>query len=483
MIVKKYLILVNSANMMGEYHIGLGDELVSKGQNVTYAFIDKLPIYREKLDVDNKNVYIFSEYFKQNFSNNKIVPEKYKDININKLYFSDYDRINKYSGVKKFKDDYYQSLMINLINFFDEIQNENKFDFCIYESISNSFAYAAFEVLKRNGVSYCGYAGCRLKDRFELYTEEFGSVNFFKNKFENTNVSNISLTDSFFADEYLKKYSSNITTPSYHPKKTHLDWNYSIFKNYLTRKKINFVIGSIIYLVKESKTAKYSFQSPNPLKEIFVGLKFQLKKQYRLKVANKYFDKINKNEKFYLYPQHFKPEASTSVLSKHFCDDIAIITNIAFNLPFGTKLYVKEHFVNFGRLPLSYYKTLKNIPNVKLISHNQNIKHLIENSEAIITHTSTVGFEALMLNKPVFVFGNVFYECHPNCRKIYDFENFHNQILDLSVNKDPDINRRFIVAYKNSSYEGNIYYSLFKNYKIKDFTEPFINALNERFHK
>ena len=103
-------------------------------------------------------------------------------------------------------------------------------------------------------------------------------------------------------------------------------------------------------MIKESKYLRYSFHSTNPINEIINGVIMQLKKQIRLKIAIKYFDKINDDDKFYLYPQHFKPEASTSVLSRSFCDDIATITNIAFNLPFGTKLYVKEHFVNFIKI-------------------------------------------------------------------------------------------------------------------------------------
>jgi hypothetical protein len=70
--------------------------------------------------------------------------------------------------------------MCNLINFFDFIYEEYKVDFCLYESISNRFAYIAYEVLRKNGVQYCGYAGCRLKGYFKLYTEEFGSKDYFK---------------------------------------------------------------------------------------------------------------------------------------------------------------------------------------------------------------------------------------------------------------------------------------------------------------
>ena len=55
--------------------------------------------------------------------------------------------------------------------------------------------------------------------------------------------------------------------------------------------------------------------------------------------------------KIYLFPLQLKPESSTSVLARYYCDDLSVIKNIAFNIPFGCKLYVKEHFVNYGKYP------------------------------------------------------------------------------------------------------------------------------------
>lgn len=478
---KKYLILVNSADMMAKYHLALGSELEKSGNEVKFAFVDRQPLYRENLSVPDEKVHYFSDYFKANFENPKPVPEIYKDLNINKIYFSDYDRIHIYAGVKMYDSGYYDSLMKNLINFFHDIQKENNFNVCIYESVSNSFAYAAFEVLRRNDVQYCGYAGCRLKDRFELYTEEFGSLELFKKTFENTSLEEMPQEDLDYVDEYLSQYKNTGSIPSYHPKKTHLDWNYSILKRYFNFNKFRIVKGVLRYTIKEYKDLKYCYQSRNPVREIVNGIKMQILRQFRLRAGKKYFDTINIEEDFFLYPQHFKPESSTSVLARHYCNDVDNITKIAFNLPFGTKLYVKEHFVNFGRLPLSYYKALKNIPNVKLISPDENTKNLIQKAKGIITLTSTVGFEALMMSKPVFVFGNVFYHIHPNCRKLNGFENLDRELRNLEVVEDSEINRRFIAAYKNTSYPGNVYYSLSDNFEVDKFAKPFIAAMNVRF--
>lgn len=476
---KVVLILINNAFRMGRYHMALGESLQEKGAKVIFALADRLPLYTEKLNFNSYKYYEFSTFFKENF-HNSFIPNDLVDININKLFFSDYDR-NIVHGKMKFKGNYYyKSLMVNLINFFDNIYQENKIDYCLYESISNSYAYAAYEVGLKRGVKYIGYQGSRLKNRFELYTEEFGSREYFKEIFKNISFNSISEEDKISIKDYLSTYNSK-SMPTYHPRKTRLDWNFSIVKRYLNIEKINLFIRSFKFVVKEYSLIKFSYQSGNPINEYFKAFWIQLKKIYTTRASLKYFDKTDFNKKYFLYPQHFKPEASTSVLAREYCSDIALIENIAFNLPFGTELYVKEHFVNFGRMPLSFYKKIKQIPNVRLIKCEENTKSLVDNSQGIITLTSTVGFEALLIGKPVYVLGKVFYDCHPNCRKISSFEQLSSELRNLSINNNAEINIKFIAAYRKITYKGNIAYGIGdENYKTEYFTEPFINAINER---
>lgn len=478
--VKTYLILINAAYKMGRYHLGLGNALKDKGNQVIYAFTDYLTFYTENLNLKNDTYYVFADFFQKNYEQRTINP-KYSAININKIYFSDYDRNTVYGGMSPIRLQKYDALMSNLINFFDFIYTTNHVDVCIYESISNSFAYAAYEVGKINHVNYCGYGGCRLKDRFELFTEEFGSVDLFAKTYQDTVVEELDPEIVKYADDYLRQYKTQTKVPSYHPTDKSFSWKFSLFERYFDKDKFQLVVGSFKFFCKHHKQIKYSYQIGNPLCELWAGFCKQLKRTYRTWRGLKYFEKPDFTEKFFLYPQHFKPESSTSVLARHYCDDLAVIRNVAFNLPFGTKLYVKEHFVNYGRLSLDYYRELRRLPNVKLIFCDENIKELIKASQAVITLTSTVGFEALMMNKPVFIFGNVFYECHPNCRKLYSYESLFVSLKDLSVLQDKQINHRFIGAYYKITYKGCIYYWLGRNYPLIDFTDPFIAALNERY--
>jgi len=477
--MKVFLILINNGPSIAPYHLGLGKMLKLEGHKVIYAFTDYLPIYTHNIDLKDECYYIFSDYFKKNY-NNQNINEKYSGINLWKTFFPDYDRNTVHHHIKTYKNDYTERLLANLINFFDEIFRTHNVDFFSFESISNCFVYMCYEVAKQNNAQYCGYAGSRLPNRFELWTEEFGIVEKFRNEFESLNIEEVDKTIIKEVENYLEKYQKII--PSYHPVSHPVMAKYSFFKRYLNFEKLRLIKAAIYLNIKKRKSIKYSYEIGNPINMLMKFFIYQIKRRLRIFFGKYYFGKPVLGEKYILFPLNMKPESSTSVLARHYCDDIAVIKNIAFNLPMGCKLYVKEHFVNAGNLPLKFYKELKKIPNLRLLSSNTNTRELIQNSKALIVLTSTMGFEALLMHKKVIVLGNVIYQCHPNCTKIKNFDELFpilNNIQDPV--KDEEISKKFIAAYYKSTYEGNIYYTTYKHMEIKKFTDPFINALKHEY--
>jgi len=129
------------------------------------------------------------------------------------------------------------------------------------------------------------------------------------------------------------------------------------------------------------------------------------------------------NEKFIYFPLHVQPEVSTLVHAPFYTDQVAVIRNIAKSLPVEYLLYVKEHPAMKGKnwRPVSFYKEIIEMPNVRLIHPSVDSKNLIEKSDAVITITGTVGLEALFYRKPVLVFADVFYDCLSMVRKVSNF--------------------------------------------------------------
>jgi hypothetical protein len=129
--------------------------------------------------------------------------------------------------------------------------------------------------------------------------------------------------------------------------------------------------------------------------------------------ANQLFEAPVPDEPFVLFPLQFQPEASTLVRGILYENQIALVEDLAKSLPIGVRLYVKEHYASQGRRDSSYYEALKRIHGVRLISHAVSTHHLIQRASAIATVSSTMGFEGLLWEKPVFTFGEVFYNAFP----------------------------------------------------------------------
>jgi hypothetical protein len=97
------------------------------------------------------------------------------------------------------------------------------------------------------------------------------------------------------------------------------------------------------------------------------------------------------------------------ILAPNFVNQLTVIEALAKNIPLTHKLYVKEHPTMIGRRPRGFYQEIKRFPNVRLISASENSFRLIRGASLISVITGTVGWEAIMMGKPVITFGDCFY--------------------------------------------------------------------------
>jgi hypothetical protein len=81
----------------------------------------------------------------------------------------------------------------------------------------------------------------------------------------------------------------------------------------------------------------------------------------------------------------------------------------------------------------------------------------------VITLTSTVGYEALLLGRRVFLFGSVFYQDHPDVVRVSNpaalFDIFREH-LDAPTVADAGFNEDFVAAYYLGTFEGVLNFSL-----------------------
>ena len=117
---------------------------------------------------------------------------------------------------------------------------------------------------------------------------------------------------------------------------------------------------------------------------------------------------------YVFFPLQTEPEISLLVHSRSYLNQIEVVRNLAQNLPVGMQVVVKEHPWSVGKRPLSYYRKLLRIPNVRLADPGLSSAPLIEHARLVATIAGSIGFEAAVRQKPVIIWGHTPYEMLPD---------------------------------------------------------------------
>ncbi|OOF45503.1 capsular biosynthesis protein [Rodentibacter trehalosifermentans] len=447
-----FLILVNNAPRYKYFYNQIAKELESLGHAVYYAIDSIRSIYLEPIaEIDNnKNSYFFNQYLKENFLTSESIAPKSGDKKEfwGDIFYSDFDRFLVHNYNLERNTHYWINVKQNLDKFFEKIIIENNIDCILYENVSNTFAYMAYKKAIELNKKYIGLIMSRIPNYFEI-----------QNSIIDLEVSKIiSLAKQTHSEEdkaWFENYKKNISSiqPDY-MKSNGLD-NVSPLR-LLKLQKLKKLYG--FFMLGFKYDYKYDFQFGNPFKFIFAEVVKNISRYKNTKLSNRYYlskielDKCIKEDNFYIYPIHYHPESSTSVLAPEYTNEYVNIINISNNLPYGTYLYVKDHKSAKGVQSLAFYRKISSLPNVKLINYDVNIKELIIHSKGVITVNSTAGYEALLLEKPVFILGRVFYECFPNVMKLSNFRDIR-LINDIKFSQDV---AKYFIAYKNYCKKGNI---------------------------
>ena len=229
---------------------------------------------------------------------------------------------------------------------------------------------------------------------------------------------------------------------------------------------------------------KDDYITQNPFWYVGRDLKKLVLAAYIKKKRHVIFDKVNRGDNYYIFPLHLQPEASTLVLAPWYVNQITTIENISKSLPLNCFLYVKEHRSALGRHNLSFYKKIQSLHNVKLVAYDEDTPNLIANSKGVIVLSSTMGWESLLLGKPVYLLGDVFYKVVDGVFWVDNYlrlQNILEQHLEVKGDTITSIDqqsvKQFMVAVKRFSYPG-----LFDVHKL-DLTDKVLAKENVRHVK
>lgn len=169
----------------------------------------------------------------------------------------------------------------------------------------------------------------------------------------------------------------------------------------------------------------YSYVGPwNYLRDLF------RRKARNLIGTDDLYDKFDPSEDFAFFPLHYEPEVALLFQAPNYTDQINLIRQIARSLPVRYKLVVKEHPAMVEFRPRSFYKALKNIPNVKLVSPGISSYAITPHAKLILTITGTVGWEGVLLKKPVISFGHQFFNSLSLVKHCHEIESLPQLIKE-----------------------------------------------------
>lgn len=170
-------------------------------------------------------------------------------------------------------------------------------------------------------------------------------------------------------------------------------------------------LNSIAAVLREFRVYLFSgvgqdYSSVNPFHFIVDRVKRKLRNARG--VADLY-DALPSDESYAFFPLHFEPEIALLVQGPFVANQLEVIRQAARSLPVGWKLYVKEHPQMVEFRPRSFYRQIKNIPNVRLVDPSIKSFAVIEKSRLVIVISGTAGFEACLMKKPLITLGSQFF--------------------------------------------------------------------------
>ncbi len=125
-----------------------------------------------------------------------------------------------------------------------------------------------------------------------------------------------------------------------------------------------------------------------------------------------FYDEYDPDVKYLYYPLTGQPEYATQIMDNMWINQLAIIEALAKSVPFDWKIYVKEHpgTIGWRVRPFSFYREVRQYPNVKLIPIDMENIQIVKNSQMVVAISSTAAWEAVLFqNKPVITFSRTVY--------------------------------------------------------------------------
>ena len=422
-------------------HVGLPKTLQEKYNFDIYAVLDvtdkQKKFFQKQELIKFSKIWYFHDHIlktteKPDTEYLKLIEKKYK-INIS-LLISNERFFNKWNQYYEFSSDEKLSILEQECKLFEKILDEVQPDFLITGVTNLHHNHLFYEICKARGIKVLTIRNAFFAGKV-IISSDFHSIN------------NMQSKDKFH-------FSSLVEIQNYWKKHSNISTSHS---GKFLASKTNYLKAILKFLFSSNTNTKthYTYYGRSKF-AVLKGTIFSIiKKRFRESFINKNLIRDIKNKKPLIYfPLQVEPERSLLIQAPNYTNQIEVITNIAKSLPTGYELYVKEHPGSVFRewRPVSDYKKIMKLPNVRLIHPSVKSKDVIEKSSLVIVISSTTGLEAAFYNKPSIIFADLDYSILPSVHKVESFAELPSAIkasLKKEVNLS-DLNNYINLIEANS---------------------------------
>jgi capsule polysaccharide modification protein KpsS len=169
---------------------------------------------------------------------------------------------------------------------------------------------------------------------------------------------------------------------------------------------------------------------------------------------------------FFYFPLQLFTESRTTIISPECFEQAFYVESASKSLPEGCKLLVKEHPDWVGEFPLGTYRRIKKLKNVIMINPKMLPKELIHKSDGVITINGSVGYEGILLGKPVTAFGKEYYTGLNLTQDVSDLTKLGFVLKNTTHNTHEDVLHFINLVYCNT---GKGIFGLYQEKNVDDF--------------
>lgn len=428
-------------------HFGIAKYLQENYECDLFAIIDitnKPKKFFEKQKIVNfKKVWFYHDYL-QNLEK----PDLYYLSNFEKKYHLNFweilfnDRIFfQYNDYYKYNENQILSILEKECKLFESILDEFKPNFLVIHETALRQQHLFHQICRIRGIKVLMLNYSNFGQRTYI-SQDYHKLDYIKN-LEVLKDSNRSFSD---LENLLKSDKASERIMNFYKKYQ----NSSLDK---FKAAIQFLIKSDNSNIK----THYTYFGRTKIRVLIKEVIYSLKKIYRESFVNKnFYYHLDEHEPFVFFPLHQEPERSLLLSAPFNNHQLETIQQIVKSLPIGYKLYVKEHPTQGkgrGWRPISVYKQIMNLPNVKLIHPSVDSHKIFPRCSIVISISGTSCFESAFYQKPSIVLSDEGYTILPSVIRLKSFEDLPNtiQLALKTIVKVSDVDK-YVTFIENNSF-------------------------------